>query len=196
MFGVYKKQWVLHEDDKFGIRTRYGNKSSFTSGKHRYIWIENSDKQLTPNFISKEFFSECQIHEGHYLDSLLVVGIQVIREAYGTPIIINSSYRDYHCNRAAGGVNNSQHLYANALDFKFSDWWSLNLFQTEILNNGCIFGTLTSIGVTGFGLYDIHSHIDTRDNAWQYNYFGNRYNLWGPITGLSESLNLNQCEPN
>lgn len=194
MYSDYSDYLILSLDDIFGIRSRYDNRRSFSWGKHRYIWITPSEKSITRNFKEKEFFSECQIHEGHWIDSLLVVGLQEIREVYGSPIIITSSYRDFHCNRANGGASKSQHLYGNALDFKFSSWYSLQQYQTDILNNGCIFGALTSIGITGYGLYDGFCHIDSRDNAWQYEYFGNEYNLWGTVGAYSDFVNPNQCE--
>lgn len=40
----------------------------------------------------------------------------VVREKFGSPILITSGYRPPRVNSAVGGVSNSQHIYFNALD--------------------------------------------------------------------------------
>ncbi len=43
-------------------------------------------------------------------------GFGKIRDAFGTPIGINSAYRPPAVNRAVGGARNSQHIYGLAID--------------------------------------------------------------------------------
>lgn len=42
--------------------------------------------------------------------------LQVIRDAYGKPIVVGSGYRCPKLNKAVGGVKNSQHMTAAAAD--------------------------------------------------------------------------------
>lgn len=43
--------------------------------------------------------------------------MQVLRQRFGKPLIINSWYRDPATNRAVGGASRSQHMAGNAVDF-------------------------------------------------------------------------------
>lgn len=44
--------------------------------------------------------------------------LQVIRDAYGMPIVVGSGYRCPKLNKAVGGVKNSQHMTAAAADIR------------------------------------------------------------------------------
>ena len=43
--------------------------------------------------------------------------LQVIRDAWGGPIIISSGYRCPELNKKVGGASNSDHVYGAAVDF-------------------------------------------------------------------------------
>lgn len=44
--------------------------------------------------------------------------LQIIRNEYGNPIIVNSGFRSKEVNDKVGGSNNSDHLYGCAVDIK------------------------------------------------------------------------------
>lgn len=45
-----------------------------------------------------------------------------IRERFATPMIITSGYRCKKLNKLIGGVNNSQHIKGEAVDFRFKNF--------------------------------------------------------------------------
>jgi zinc D-Ala-D-Ala carboxypeptidase len=72
------------------------------------------------------------------LDNLgkLLVALNVVRKAYGKPLIVSSGYRPGSFNKAAGGATNSSHLTLEACDFDdpgraFSKWCLANLKVLE-----------------------------------------------------------------
>jgi hypothetical protein len=50
------------------------------------------------------------------LESLIVIVLDPLREAYGKPIYVNSGYRSPRLNLIVGGKSNSQHLRGEAAD--------------------------------------------------------------------------------
>lgn len=47
--------------------------------------------------------------------------LDLIREEWGRPIVINSGYRSEELNRKVGGVRNSQHIRGEAADLRWQD---------------------------------------------------------------------------
>ena len=47
--------------------------------------------------------------------------LDLVREAYGSPIRVSSGYRSYRLNKAVGGKPNSQHLKGQAADLVTDD---------------------------------------------------------------------------
>lgn len=86
------------------------------------------DQQITKNFNRREFEKSAtaarkgwdnSVPEVYHINLIkLAQMLQVIRDAYGKPIIIGSGYRCPKVNRAVGGVTNSDHKYAAAADIK------------------------------------------------------------------------------
>ncbi len=81
--------------------------------------IEPSSDQLTDNFTLQEF----ACHDGTAVPAELVPNVkdlaknlQVLRNALGESIRVNSGYRTPAYNKKIGGVSNSQHLQAKAAD--------------------------------------------------------------------------------
>lgn len=125
-------------------------------------------KQLTKNFNWSEF--QCKDGSeipGKYWGFVqeLAANLQVIRDVIGKPIIINSGYRTVSYNHKIGGVKNSQHLYAKAVDIHVKNMSSLELYhiildliKAKKIHNG------------GLGLYNTFVHYDIRSfsSRWDY----------------------------
>ena len=63
------------------------------------------------------------------LENLLVLCEKVLdplREAFGSPLIVNSAYRSRFVNHAVGGVSTSQHLLGCAADLSVTSCYSLS----------------------------------------------------------------------
>lgn len=66
----------------------------------------------------------------------LVAKVNVIRKAYGKPLIVSSGYRSPAQNAAAGGAKRSNHMILRAVDFadssrEFTKWCLANI---DLLN--------------------------------------------------------------
>lgn len=91
--------------------------------------------------------------------------LQELRNKYGKPIIINSSYRSPSYNRMVGGSKHSLHLEFNAIDFTIEDKAELkSLFlQLHIWDKEYHFKFLPKPGSMGIGFYEGRFiHLDTR----------------------------------
>jgi uncharacterized protein YcbK (DUF882 family) len=87
----------------------------------------------------------------------LMKNLDVLRDYLDTPLFVNSGYRSPSHNRKVGGVSNSQHLYARAVDMR-----ALNKTPKEIKS---AIETLIAKGKMskgGLGLYPTFIHYDTR----------------------------------
>lgn len=51
----------------------------------------------------------------------LMEQLDIIREAWGQPIVVNSGYRNSQTNALVGGVKNSNHLFGYAADIEAMD---------------------------------------------------------------------------
>ena len=80
-----------------------------------YTLSKDGAKQLSPAFKVREF--ACTGSDTLVLDDELVVLLQCIREHFGRPVHITSSYRTGAHNAAVGGNKTSQHLLGRAADF-------------------------------------------------------------------------------
>lgn len=63
------------------------------------------------------------------LENLLVLCEKILdplREAFGSPLIVNSAYRSRFVNHAVGGVSTSQHLLGCAADLSVTSCYSLS----------------------------------------------------------------------
>ena len=113
--------------------------------------------QLSTNFQSTEF--DCNgkgCCSKTLTDTKLVEYLQAIRDHFGKPVKISSSYRCEIHNPKVGGVKSSLHIKGMAADIKVE-----GVEPAEIAKYA------ESIGVKGIGLYDTSKdghfvHIDTR----------------------------------
>lgn len=81
---------------------------------------------MTRDFSRKEFSCKC----GCGFDAIkpeLVQTVQVIRDAAGAPVFINSGCRCPEHNKAVGGVPNSSHMSGYAADIYISGWGNIRL---------------------------------------------------------------------
>lgn len=186
----------LQLDDICGARIIYKNKDNFIYNGIEYIHISNKDKNksVSLNFKEHEFISKCGVYDGeHFIAKNLINALQYIREVYKTPIQITSSYRDIKCNHNAGGAENSQHLFMNALDWKFIGK-NANITQkkyfNDIVGKKSTLEILLGLKIKGFGAYAYNSmlnHIDVRNAPiWNTSYKGIGYMTWGKYKGAFE----------
>lgn len=112
--------------------------------------------QLSANFNSKEFECHCGKCAVVKISKELLTYLQLIRQHFGKPIVINSGYRCAAHNRAVGGATGSKHTQGMAADIVVKD-----VEPKEVAKYA------ESIGVKGIGLYETaqdgyFTHIDTR----------------------------------
>lgn len=129
---------------------------------------KNGNRQITKNFIEKEFYSKSvDAPECHYLDDNTIKAVQAVRDYYNVPIRITSTMRTAAGNAAVGGVSNSRHLDpAQATDFQFVENPNhyLSQFYNELKCKGPLYRKLRQIGINGMGIYGSFVHLDTRDS--------------------------------
>lgn len=77
---------------------------------------KNKHIQLTKNFNSKEFDSPDIEFSGRNISMELVNKLQKIRDITGFSIVIFSGVRSKLYNRKIKGVNNSEHVFSEAVD--------------------------------------------------------------------------------
>lgn len=102
------------------------------------------------NFQIKEF----ACHDGSdkvLIDSELIEKLQIIREHFNTPVIINSGYRTDAYNKKVGGVGGSQHTLGKAADI---------IVRNAKIDDVVLFAE--TIGFRGIGRYKDFVHVDTR----------------------------------
>jgi uncharacterized protein YcbK (DUF882 family) len=116
---------------------------------------------LTRNFSLKEF--ACK--NGVWVPDMYTENVQKLAEnlqmlAYfiNVPIYINSGYRTLEYNKKIGGAENSQHLYAKAVDIRVT---SINSTCLHTIIEGLI--RVGKMKQGGLGLYNSFVHYDIRD---------------------------------
>lgn len=187
---VYK---TLQIDDIVGARVNYKIYDNFRYQNVDYTFIRFADykKQLTLNFKVSEFITRCsypKYETGHFLSLNTINGIQFIRSYYGVSIKLSSSYRDPNCNHIAGGSTLSQHMFRNALDWRFigkGAYAAQERYENDVINgNPKVLGALLSLGIRGFGSYPSNAnHIDSRNvSVGNRIRFGQSYVVWGEFS--------------
>jgi hypothetical protein len=127
------------------------------------ILYRNGKRNITKNFTEKELFSKSpDAPDSHELNELVINALQIIRDYYNEPVIVNSTYRTEKHNASIGGAKTSQHLIGTAIDGSFKNTATLEKFYAEIESEGELYKLLRSAGVNGIGLYDNFFHIDVR----------------------------------
>lgn len=92
--------------------------------------------------------------------------LQILRNAVGKPLYINSAFRSDAVNRAVGGVRNSLHLYGCAADVSIRNLSpdELKVLETAIINSKPYefikYDTFYHVGYD-FSRFDVHSVSST-----------------------------------
>ena len=119
-----------------------------------YVTFSAADKdfQVLPNFYMKEFLTRNTQDTTTILSLDVMLLAQRIRYAFGSPIGINSSYRNPEYNRSIGGAKDSQHIHGNALDT-----YPLNHNMKAYIKS------IEEMNIPGgFGKYNTFCHVDVR----------------------------------
>jgi hypothetical protein len=185
-----KKKW--HFDDVVGLRSLYHiDKDFIYDGQHYETIHRGSSALIRKNFKEKEVWTTCGTYRlpFHWISTNTLDGLQVVRDYFGVPMRITSSYRDYVCNSAKSGTaNKSKHIPCQAIDFVFnnkSGTTNANArksYEKEIIYKGPLFKKMYAVGVRGFGSYNNGSfHIDSRQNHFCTWWHGEPYCTWGRL---------------
>jgi uncharacterized protein YcbK (DUF882 family) len=116
--------------------------------------------KITTNFSLQEF--NCK--DGSIMPNNVMINIiklaknlQVLRDAIGKSIIINSAYRSPEYNKKIGGVKDSQHLKGNASDITVK---GMTPKEVAKVIEGLIASGKMQQG--GIGIYPNFTHYDIR----------------------------------
>jgi len=128
--------------------------------------------QLNKNFQLKEF--ACKDGTAVPLELQknvfeLMQNLQVLRDYFGKPIIINSAYRTEKHNKKVGGGKNSQHLLATASDIVVKGVKPLEVYLAieKLISE-------KKMKQGGLGLYDSFVHYDVRGVKARWDYRKNK----------------------
>lgn len=143
----------------------------------------NPDANLSEHFTAAEVLRESTFSDNDnavIADSLFPIAELVREKAGGTPVSINSAFRNFV---PPGGSKNSAHLRGNALDI------GLNKKQRETLKSNLVafMEDAFGLGLKGFGVYSwgVHIDVDTTlpiKNEWGIDDTVNKKGAWyGPI---------------
>lgn len=147
------------------VQSRKGVKPmsiEITKGVIEYSKMKQGDSYFCingrrSNFKVKEF--ACNDGTDKILiDSELVEKLQIIREYFGKPVIINSAYRTSTYNKKVGGATNSQHVLGKAADIRIAS-----------VKPSTVADFAKKIGFRGVGIYSWGCHLDTRVNTSYWN---------------------------
>ena len=124
-------------------------------------------EQLTRNFHRKEF--DCKDGTkvpNEFKNNLikLAVNLQVLRDDFGSTLVISSGYRTPRYNKRVGGATLSQHLTASASDLSQNKETPLELYKRieKLIKQGKMHNG-------GLGLYNTFVHYDIRQKPTRWN---------------------------
>ena len=126
------------------------------------------DGQITKNFNIEEF--KCRANgevliNKNFIDH--VDRLQVFREWYNRPMVINSGYRTVNYNKRVGGSPKSKHIEGIATDFKLpQEFYNFDdkrkkVFLENVKNKWYEICENDNLG-GGVGWYDTFIHLDSR----------------------------------
>lgn len=120
------------------------------AGDHIQFDKNTPNIQLTKNFKLQEFLTKNRKHTTTKINLKVILELQNLRNLFGSPVGISSSYRSPSYNKSVNGASSSEHINGNALD----------TFPV----NGDIKGWLTCVVKNkkegGIGQYKTFVHID------------------------------------
>jgi len=101
-------------------------------------------------FKLSEFDSPDLEGSGEMMDEVLIKTLDLARDIYGSPMIINSGFRTIEHNKKVGGSKNSSHLLGLAVDIRCT-----NSHQRFLMLEA-----LMDAGFTRIGIADTFIHVD------------------------------------
>lgn len=116
-----------------------------------YFVSKDGKYHVSENFTVKEFACKDK-SDVVWIDDDLVAVLQMIREHYSKPVIINSAYRTPEWNGKVGGAKYSYHQLGMAADIRIKDVSSKDLAKTA--------SNLMKMG--GVICYTNFVHVDVR----------------------------------
>ncbi len=129
---------------------------------------QKTDLQVTKNFNMSEMeFFDVVPPQLIAAASELLKNLQVLRDACGKSIKIMSGYRSPERNKAVGGANMSQHMFANAADIQIACMTPQQMYDLveKLIKEG-------KMKQGGLGLYPRENgwiHYDTRGTRARWN---------------------------
>ena len=115
------------------------------------------DQARWPDFRSAEI--ACPCCRITIVDPVALDALQRLRDAMGSPLIINSGHRCIRHNRAVGGAPHSRHLGGGAFDIAVAGH-----------DRGLLYQNAKAAGFKGFGFMLNALHCDTRPAFATWNY--------------------------
>lgn len=112
---------------------------------------------LTAHFSRSEFACRCGCGSDG-VDPELVRNLELLREAIGLPIQINSGVRCASHNKAVGGRPKSYHLTGQAADIWVHGWSTQQLAEA----------VLRIPAFRGLGFYNTFLHVDIRPRRYTW----------------------------
>lgn len=109
--------------------------------------------QVLPNFTLGELLTKNKVDTFTKLELGVLALLQTIRDRFGYPVVVSSSYRSNAYNKSLDGATSSRHMVGDALDSHPKDAKKLEEYKSVIRKMN-ISG--------GFGQYPNFVHIDTR----------------------------------
>ena len=117
-----------------------------------YSKARDGGEKLSAHFVVGEF----ACHDGSdqvLISDELVTLLQVIRDHFGAPVVINSAYRTQAYNAKVGGAARSQHLLGTAADITLAGVTPLKVAQ---------YAEFLQPKAGGIGVYRTFTHVDVR----------------------------------
>jgi uncharacterized protein YcbK (DUF882 family) len=114
--------------------------------------------QLTRDFSTDEL--ECPCCKACRMNPGFMAALQILRDQWKKPILINSGFRCQEHNKAVQGVPSSQHLIGRAADCRITADDRYEFVKLAL-----------NVGFKGIGIAVNFVHIDTREGPeqlWKY----------------------------
>ena len=109
--------------------------------------------QVLPNFTLGELLTKNKVDTFTKLELGVLALLQTIRDNFGYPVVVSSSYRSNAYNKSLDGATSSRHMVGDAIDSHPKDKKRLGEYKSVIRKMNI---------PGGFGQYPSFVHIDTR----------------------------------
>jgi len=141
---------------KTRIISLMGGKYIHESNGRYFLQFDDRDDlsiMVLPNFSLRELLTKNTVDTFTKIELGVLALIQTIRDDFGYPIVVSSSYRSKAYNKSVDGATSSRHEIGDALDSHPTDPKRLPQYKALITKKNI---------PGGMGLYPTFVHIDTR----------------------------------